>query len=235
MTRVRSVLSIVSALIFFAVSAFAPSDHPTQPSDVLQPSGHGFFIQNVGQFQGGDFLLKGGYADFWFSKGELRVSQTQTVAGETGDPLSKRETVLLTFDGSNPAAVIEPFGRLDTALSYLIGSDPENWHIQVPVWSGLRIRNLYDGVDLVINGAASDGSLDWTLESQPGADLSAVQLKSSGAPLLVSADGELQLAGILGAIRLNLPADAVSESQPEIGGGGITSNSASLDSAVTDR
>ncbi len=232
MTRIRTVLSILSALIFFAVSAFAPSDHSIQPSAVLQPSGHGFFIQNVGQFRGGEFLLKGKSADFWLSGGELRVSRSQTIDDAAGNPISRRETFLLSFAGSNPAVVIEPVGRLDTTLSYLIGSDPENWYVRVPVWSGLRIRNLYDGIDLMVSGVSPDGGLDWGLESQPGVDLSVVQLTSIGAQSLVSPNGELQLTGELGTIRLTLPTEIQADSQPEVAGGGLAEDAISVESST---
>ncbi len=62
-----------------------------------------------------------------------------------------------TFPGASLAATLEPFGRVPTHVSYLIGNDPSRWQRDVPVWSGVRYRDLYPGVDLVIGGDAVRG------------------------------------------------------------------------------
>lgn len=207
MSKIRPVLSLLAVVIFFTVSAFTPADRTPQQDTASLLTGHGEFIQNVGQFTRGEFLLRGTTADFWISPGELRISQTHVTTLENGEMRSRRETFLLKFDGANPGAELQPFGPLDTVLSYMIGSDPEGWQIDVPLWSGLRVLNLYDGIDLIIYGENAAGGLDWELEATPGADLNAVQLTSSSVPVSVAGASEIRLIGNLGTYSLNLPVE----------------------------
>ena len=110
-----------------------------------------------------------------------------------------------TFPGANPAATLEPFGRVPTHVSYLIGNDPSRWQRDVPVWSGVRYRDLYPGVDLVIGGDAA-GAVPWRLEARPGADLQAVTLRVEGADTVAAEAGQLRLEMKGRAVGVALPA-----------------------------
>ncbi len=61
----------------------------------------------------------------------------------------------LSFPGANPHPCLEPFDRLDTHVSYFIGTDPEKWRPDIPVWGGVRYRDLYPGVDLELTGTGA--------------------------------------------------------------------------------
>ena len=67
----------------------------------------------------------------------------------------------LSFPGANPHPVLEPFDRLETHVSYFIGDDPAKWRADVPVWGGVRYRDLYPGLDLEITG--ENGQWSWRL------------------------------------------------------------------------
>ena len=67
----------------------------------------------------------------------------------------------LSFPGASPHPRLEPFDRLETHVSYFIGADPEKWRADVPVWGGVRYRNLYPGLDLEITG--ENGQWQWKL------------------------------------------------------------------------
>jgi hypothetical protein len=71
MAKIRTATSILSVLVFFSVSAFVPEELLPRERQEPQLAGHGAFIQNVGQFSGGDFLLRAGSMDYWISAGEL--------------------------------------------------------------------------------------------------------------------------------------------------------------------
>ncbi len=56
----------------------------------------------------------------------------------------------LSFPGANPQPLLEPFDRQETHVSYFIGNNPARWRADVPVWGGVRYRDLYPGLDLEI-------------------------------------------------------------------------------------
>ncbi|WP_322493632.1 hypothetical protein [Chloroflexus sp.] len=92
----------------------------------------------------------------------------------------------LSFPDANPRARIEPFGQLSTSVNYFIGNDPANWQTNVPVYHGVRYRELYPGIDLEISGAG--GKWEWQLVCAGGPcvpeALGQVRLRVDGAELL---------------------------------------------------
>jgi hypothetical protein len=99
----------------------------------------------------------------------------------------KAVNIKISFPGANPNARLEPFGRLNTVVSYFIGNDPAKWRVAVPVWAGVRYVNLYPGVDLEFKGEA--GQVVPRLVAHPGADLSGVRLRVEGADAVALTPG----------------------------------------------
>ncbi len=104
--------------------------------------------------------------------------------------------------GANPCARFEPFDRLSTHLSYLIGADPQKWRRDVPVWGGVRYADLYPGVDLELS--AEGGTLVLSLLLRSGAPLqpSMVRLRVEGADGLMATEGGLVATTPLGELLL---------------------------------
>ena len=175
------------------------------------------FIENVGQFaEGARFQVRDGGGTMWLAEDALwitaiarsekaRPDRAARAGLHTAERSAAPETsrtganIRLSFPGANAHPRIEPFDRLDTVVSYFIGSAPENCRPDVPVWGGVRYVDLYPGVDLEIN--SEGGQMVQRLATRPGADLAAVHLRVEGADA-VTADGE--------ALRLSTAAgDAV--------------------------
>jgi hypothetical protein len=159
------------------------------------------FIENVGQFaDGARFQVRGGDKTIWLTEDEiwvtvveeppptprlpdgrhpspLSVTETETESGASGEV--QGVNIRLSFSGANPHPRLEPFNRLETVVSYFIGNDPAQWRAAVPVWGGVRYRDLYPGIDLEITGEG--GHLVQRLVTRPGANLSAVRLRVEGA------------------------------------------------------
>jgi hypothetical protein len=120
------------------------------------------------------------------ASGKLHVAGSEGFAGSRADlppanlPPATFHALKLTFPGSNPDVRIEPFEPLTTTISYFLGSDPEQWRPDVPVWCGVRYVDLYPGVDLVLGG--SDGA--WRIEAVPGATTRQVRVHVEGVPLV---------------------------------------------------
>jgi len=57
--------------------------------------------------------------------------------------------VWIRFQGANPSPQIDPGERLSTHYSFFHGSDPTKWHASVPVYSSIRYRQVWPGVDVI--------------------------------------------------------------------------------------
>ncbi|MDO8671764.1 MAG: hypothetical protein Q7O66_10100 [Dehalococcoidia bacterium] len=143
------------------------------------------FIENVGQFDAGArFEVRGRSSSVYLANDEIwltvqEFAQTRAASVEANraeelllaekqPPELKAVNLKLTFSGANPDPILEPFNRLDTHVSYFIGSDPEKWRSDVPVWGGVRYKDLYPGIDLEVTSdggrmVASFGE-EWSLQ-----------------------------------------------------------------------
>lgn len=135
----------------------------------------------------------------------LERSNVRTFARSNVEtPSGKGTNIRVTFAGANPHPRLEPVERLATKVSYFLGDDPAGWHTEVPVWGGVRYVDLYPGVDLVV-GAAGEARTLWALQTQDGADTSAVKVNVEGAEGAAIAGGLVQLDAAETEIRLPLP------------------------------
>lgn len=183
--RVASVFTVllVAALLPLAniASQAAPLSGPlgrqTETSSEIR-SAPIMFIENVDQFdEHARFQVWGGLGTMWLAEDAIWItvleprpplsrsfSQRERDAAHEESAVkdeSRGVHIRLTFPGANPHPRLVPFGRLETVVSYFIGSDPEKWHPAVPVWGGVRYEDLYPGVDLVI-GADPVSAPQWS-------------------------------------------------------------------------
>ena len=179
------------AAFFFGSALFLPAKagHPegpgsgevaSSPGQVKPPRpGSVMFIENVGQFpEGARFQVWGGSHTVWLTDEAIWIVVWERKSSSvTRSPLALREgmrlrmkgeggesegvALKLSFPGSNPHLQLEPFDRLDIVISYFLGNDPGKWRTHVPVWGGVRYKDLYPGVDLVLAGEG--GRWTWRL------------------------------------------------------------------------
>ena len=188
------------------------------------------FIENVGQFDpssgseqvsGARFQVRGGNSTIWLAEDALWVTvlekapapdSSSDIAIETefalpagskatnSNKLRKGVNIKLSFVGANLTPILEPFDRLDTHVSYFTGSDSAKWQADVPVWGGIRYKNLYPGIDLEIT--SENRQVILYLTTRAGADLDAVRLQVDGSDgmtldgshmLITTAVGEFSL------------------------------------------
>jgi hypothetical protein len=175
----------------------APPAHDRTRAAEAPHDGPVMFIQNVGQFdERARFQVRGTDRTVWLTENSIWVTVLGPVQDEA-EGLRHKEALSpslprsvspsprqavhleLTFTGANPHLRLEPFNFLDTCVSYLIGSDPEHWRPNVPVWGGVRYTDIYPGIDLEITGGET---WSWRLVARtPVADLEAVRLRVNGA------------------------------------------------------
>ncbi|MBI3734395.1 MAG: SBBP repeat-containing protein [Chloroflexi bacterium] len=172
------------------------------------------FVENVGQFDAqARFLVRGAQgaihlADdgLWFTLVERAQPNpsARTARPPSAPATASRKGVhlRLTFVGANPHPTLEPFAPVETTVSFFKGHDPSGWHAAVPVWGGVRYRDLYPGLDLELSGEG--GRLQPRLVAHPGADPSVVRLRLEGAEMMQLDGEQLRLTTAVGAYALPL-------------------------------
>ena len=82
-------------------------------------------------------------------------------------PETQQAVLRMKLLGASVNAAVTGQDELPGKSNYFIGSDPKNWHRDVPQFSKVRYTNLYPGVDLVYYGQRRELEYDFVLK--PGA------------------------------------------------------------------
>jgi hypothetical protein len=128
----------------------------------------------------------------------LRALRQQRRAAQTTTAIRMR------LEGANPAPQISGAERLPTRVNYFTGSDPKNWHTDVPAYARVKYAGIYPGVDLVFYG--NQRMLEYDFVVAPGADPKAIQLKIAGARKMhINSRGDLVLSVPEGEVQLQKP------------------------------
>ena len=156
------------------------------------PNSSGFFLENVGQFPDGVLFQTNTPSGIIRYTSESiiisRIEQSETDPINHLNPskdllLQSKEqkrgvNIKLSFNNSNSGRHLEPFGRLDTHISYFIGKSPDDWYPDIPVWSGVRYIDLYPGIDLEIT--SENGHISPRMVLKPSGDINNVQMSVEG-------------------------------------------------------
>jgi hypothetical protein len=97
-------------------------------------------------------------------------------ASHTPSPL---HVVRLSFAGASKPTAIDGRDPLPGKTNYFIGSDPKQWHTNVPNYSAVEYRNLYPGVNAIFRGDSRRLEFDFNIA--PGADPQTITLQVDGA------------------------------------------------------
>lgn len=162
------------------------------------PSATPLAVENIGQFAAAArFQIRQGDRTIWLTDDAIWLT-----ASEPG------VAVRFSFPGANQNVALAPFGRADARVSYLIGADPARWQQDAPVWSGVRYRELYPGVDLVLGDGAT-GDMPWRFETRSDAPAQAAVLRVDGANSATAEAGRLRLELDAATLDVTLPAWSV--------------------------
>jgi len=155
-------------LVVVTATAMAQAKHAHGPHAghdhehaVAQPSVHGEYVENKGQWQSqilyrADFGLLAMFAErdrLVFSKLEddaaEKVHEAQHISPEAVDALTfKGHAWYAWFEGANLNAEVTREGRSADYFNYFIGNDPSKWASDVRHFLEVRYKNLWPGVDL---------------------------------------------------------------------------------------
>ncbi len=129
------------------------------------------------------FLARGsGYSLFLTSTDAVLKLRASALSQNRQTPARKREgfsALRIRLKDANPAPFMAGVDPLPGKSNYFIGRDPKRWLAHIQTFAGVRVGNIYPGVDLVYRG--EQGRLEYDLEVAPGADPSRIKLEIEGA------------------------------------------------------
>jgi Domain of unknown function DUF11/Beta-propeller repeat len=135
----------------------------------------------------------------------LYLTGNEAVLALRASGAGTRDSVIRMFpDHANSAPTVEGQDQLHGKSNYFIGSDPTQWHRNVPQFERVRYRDVYPGIDLVYYGI--QGKLEYDFEVAPGADSKQIALRFQGAKMLkLTTAGDLSIVTDSGSIQLQVP------------------------------
>ncbi|MEZ4769005.1 MAG: SBBP repeat-containing protein, partial [Caldilineales bacterium] len=180
------------------------------------------FIENMGQWPAGaGFQIWGGPGAMWLADNAIWItlveyaptpeisnqdwSQRWTTPGHAESAAAAGVNLKISFVGANRQAVLEPLAARETHVSYFLGADPAGWRPDVPVYGGVRYKDLYPGVDLIL-GDGQPGWMPWSLEQYAGADMNSIRLRIEGVDNMILDGRLLHIETGAGPLTLPLPA-----------------------------
>jgi hypothetical protein len=145
------------------------------------------FEANRGQVASGvDFVARGDGYSLFLAPTEavfaLRNAAPQQSPGRPNDSkrLPGRSHLLrLKLIGAKARPSVEGRDELGGKVNYLTGSDPAQWHTDIPTYQRVHYQEVYPGIDLVYYG--NQRQLEYDFIVAPGADWRQVALRFSGA------------------------------------------------------
>ena len=120
------------------------------------------------------------------------------------DPNAAQEPALqLELVNSSPDKQLRGVRELPGKSNYFIGSDPSNWHTNVPQFGAVEYRSAFPGVDLVFYGNQQDLEYDYHLAAF--ADPGLIQMRVERGQLELDKSGDLHVHVGSRNIRLQRP------------------------------
>ena len=123
-----------------------------------------------------------------------------------GNPyaLQSAGTLRITLLGTSQKATVNGLDLSPATSNYFIGNDPAKWRTDVPAYSSVRYRGIYQGTDLVYYG--NQGQLESDFVLAPGADPSHIRLRIDGAQhLTIDPQGDMAITVGTGQVQWRRP------------------------------
>lgn len=158
------------------------------------------FQENKGQFAPDvKFLYRSGGVDLWIlDRGIVYDLHKSQLLDTSGNPVSRLlrmqhnferdfnntivertgHVIRMDYGQANPESKISGEGKQIGIDNYFIGNDSTKWVTNAHTYSGIRIQNLYEGVDAVFY--VDSGMPRYDLIIQPGADPSHIDMMFKG-------------------------------------------------------
>ncbi len=135
------------------------------------------------------------------------LTRTDRQAARVAAPASDPTIVELAFVGAHAAPTITGSDPLPGMVNYLLGTEPAQWHTNLPTYASVVYAGLYDGIDLYYEGQA--GRLKSTYTIAPGSDPSRIRWRYTGVD-------HVQVDANTGDLLLTLPTQATLTEQAPV-------------------
>ncbi|MBE0641801.1 MAG: hypothetical protein IH599_07180, partial [Bacteroidales bacterium] len=105
----------------------------------------------------------------------------------------------IRFDGCNPLFEAEGIAPMPHYINYFLGRDLDSWQGKVPAFGAIRIKQLYPGIDLVMEGSGAE--LKYSFIVHPGADPGLIRMSTDpGSRVKRDASGRLKIETPFGPV-----------------------------------
>ena len=150
-----------------------------------------FFIQNDGQLDKKvKFYEKASNSAMYLTEEGVYVSLVKQDGKK--DTKTEARLIKLSFLGGNPNPEIVAEGRLEGKVNYFIGNDPKEWKRDIPTYSSVLYKEVYEGIDIRFYG--NQRQLEYDVIVKPGADPSKVKIVYEGIEgLRLKDNGEMEV------------------------------------------
>lgn len=117
--------------------------------------------------------------------------QTEFVRA-TQSPAPNTAIISLSFIGANKHPKIVAEGLQKGKINYFIGNNPEEWRTNIPTYSAVVYKEIYDGIDIKFYG--NNRHLEYDIIVRPGADPSQVRFAyKGGEDMRVNENGDMEI------------------------------------------
>ncbi len=140
--RPFSIALLFAVFIFFAAAqiCFAQAQNKASITKQLEAV-NSVFIPNVGQVPDAniEYFSRTGKASYYFSKSDVICDFNNNILAVT---------LKIAFENSNKNCTIKAQSETKSRFNYYTGNDRSKWKTDVPSYSNILYKNLYDGIDL---------------------------------------------------------------------------------------
>jgi hypothetical protein len=132
----------------------------------------------------------------WFTKEGVTYQFTRRIEKNAANPVAGLDSPILRKDmdkdsveqlvitakfvGANPNPEVIAEGQMEYKCNYFLGNDPTKWHIDVPNYEAITLKEIYPGIDLRYSGDGN-GQAAYEFIAAPAADLSQIKVEYEGA------------------------------------------------------
>jgi len=191
----------------FGMAAVVAASQPAQ-RDVSSLDPRLSFEANEGQSDPQvRFLARGdGYVVFLTADEAVLLLSSPVSEGQSdGERIASDPAIVrLKFPGSHPNAPVAGEDEIPGRSHYFFGTDPQNWHSDIPRYAKVRYSQIRPGVDLVFYG--NQGELEFDFVLDPGTDPALIELAVEGGERLsLDSDGNLLVHVGFSEVTLRAP------------------------------